>query len=340
MTPPSLVDAVPYARPHPDGLALRNPPRDFVLQGLLVALLLPVAVVLLGLLFALMAGLRSDQTLAWAILGGLVSLASLICLLAGGVQVLLARRRSRSTEVVLDRSRQAILRGGESLVRWSDVAAVRAHKPSALLKWWGISAVTHDGTSILLLGKLPPSRAVAVGALAKVAAAELSVAVDRPEDLAATGALGISPHTAGALCYLPFQGIFLLASVWFALFSKDRFVRFCALQSLLQFALAMALLVPVVGCSGSLAFLLQDQVHPAAIAVGIAALIVPYQVWRIVARAVACWRAYHGRAWVMPWLGFVSRRWLPPEVGTRGQGSQADDPSTSSSPMGVVSSRR
>lgn len=92
-------------------------------------------------------------------------------------------------------------------------------------------------------------------------------------------------------------------------------MRFCALQSLLQFALAMVVLVPVIGCSGALGFLLQDQVHPALIAVGIAALIVPYQVWRIAARVVACWRAYKGRAWVMPWLGFVSRRWLPVDGG-------------------------
>ncbi len=303
----------PYVQPHPGGLVLSNPPRDWIIQGLLVALLLPVAVVLLGVLAALALGLRSDQTVAWAILGGLVGLGCLVSLAFGGVDVLLAGGRSRRSRVELDGSTGTATRGGRTVLGPGEALRVRVHKPSALLKWWGISVDRLDGGAVLLLGKLPPSRNRAIRAAAERVAETLGVDAEIPAALTATGYLGLSPQGAGALCYLPFQGIFLLASVWFALTSKDTFVRFCARQSLLQFALAMGLLVPILGCSGLLGLLLTDRVHPAVVMVPLALLLVAYQAWRIVTRIVACWRAYHGKAWVIPWLGRVSRRWLPPE---------------------------
>jgi uncharacterized membrane protein len=275
-------------------------------------LLLPPLVVLLGVLVALMLGLRADQTTAWVVLGAFVALGCLVPILIGGVQVATAGIRSRRSTVLLDSGRRTIERNGVHLLAWADVAAVYAHKPNAATKWWAISVRTGVGDSVMLLGRLPPSRSKAIQAAAAEVARELDVEVDTPPEL--TGATGgLSPHTAGALCYLPFQGIFLLASVWFGLFSQNRFVKFCAYQSLLQFVVAMVLLVPVLGGCALMVAVFEDQLHPGLLGAGMALLLVPYQIWRVGTRLVACWRAYKGRAWVMPWLGFVIRRWAPEE---------------------------
>ncbi len=306
--------AAPYVETHPDGLSLRNPSRDFVVQGLAVALLLPVAVVLLGVLVALMMGLQSDQTTAWIVLGTLVGLGCLACLAPGGLLVVTAGMRSRRSVVVLDERRRIVERNGVHLLDWADAAAVYAHKPSAVLKWWAISVRTGMGDPILLLGRLPPARSKEVQAAAEQVAERLGVEFEPSPDLTSASAGGFSPKTAGALCYLPFQGIFLIASTWFALFSRDPFVRFCAYQSWLQFIVAMIVLVPVLGSCALMVAVLEDRVHPGLIAAGMALLLVPYQIWRITARIVACWRAYKGRAWVMPWLGFVMRRFQPEDL--------------------------
>ncbi len=312
MTPTSRAASAPYLESTSEGLRLRNPPRDFVIQGLLLVLLVPPLVLLLGVLIALMLGLQADQTGAWIALGVFVGLGCAAAMFVGGAQVVTARIRSRRSTVVLDPNRRIIERNGVELLHWADVAAVYAHKPSAALKWWAISARTGMGDSVQLLGRLPPSRSKAIQAAAEGLARALDVEVDAPPEL--TGATGgLSPHTAGALCYLPFQGIFLLASAWFAIFSQNRFVKFCAYQSVLQFMLAMILLVPVLGGCGLLVVIFEDTLHPGLLGAAMALLLVPYQIWRVGTRIVACWRAYKGRAWVMPWLGFVTRRWLPEE---------------------------
>ena len=75
--------------------------------------------------------------------------------------------------------------------------------------------------------------------------------------------------------------------------------------------LLLVLLGPVLGSCALLVALLEDRVHPGLLGAGVALILVPYQIWRVAMRILACWRAYKGRAWVMPWLGFVSRRGLP-----------------------------
>jgi len=295
-------------------MVLRNPPRDFVVQGLLVLMLLPVLTILLGVLVALMLGLQADQTAGWIAIGAFVGLGCLTWVLLGGGQILTAGFRSRRSTILLDSGRRTIERNGVHLLDWADVAAVYAHKPSAATKWWAISVRTGVGESVLLVKRLPPSRSKTIQAAAAEVARLLDAELEAPPELTGATTLGLSPHASGALCYLPFQGIFLMASVWFALFSQNRFAKFCAYQSLLQFVLAMVLLVPVLGACALMVVLLEDRVHPGLLGAGMAMLLVPYQIWRVTTRIVACWRAFKGRAWVMPWLGFVTRRWLPEEI--------------------------
>lgn len=302
-----------YVEDHADGAVLRNPTRDHVIQGLLIALLLPVAVILLALLFLLMAGATSDQTTVWIVIGGLAGAGCLISLVSGLVMVATAGRKSRRSRVLLHARHREIRAPGEHPVPWSGITRVRLHKPNPLLKWWGISAELEGGGSALLLGKLPPSRGREIAGVARFIAVTVGVDAEIPDAVERAGglSLGVSRNTAGFLCYLPFQGIFLIASLWYALTSRDPFIRFCAKQSLAQFALSMALLALLLGCGGGFVALTSSSM-PAGVHVALlVALLTPYILWRVVARIMACFHAWNGRPWVMPWLAPVARRWLP-----------------------------
>lgn len=300
-----------YVRGDSQGFVLCNPVRDFVIQGLLVTFLMPVLFVCLGILALIMAGPMAEQTAVLALIGGGVAVCAAASVLVGLVTVLTARRRSLRSEVLLDlRAHQIITPRGES-VDWSSVSAVVVHKPNPLLKWWGVSLERPDARPVLLLGRLPPSRGPAIAALGRFVAIHLGVEPEIPARLESPTSLGLAPTTAGVLCYLPIQGIFLLASPIFLVTSKDPFVRFCAIQSLLQLALAMVLLVPVLACGGVMSAL--EHVVPMWVTVVVlGSVLVVFQAWRVIARGYACYQAYKGRAWVMPWLAFVVRRWLPP----------------------------
>ncbi len=323
MQPSVEHSAEAYVRGDSRGFVLCNPVRDTVIHGVLVATLVPVAILILGALLLSAPDFAARSTTVLVLAGAAVATAAGISMLAGLVTVATARRRSRRSEVLLDlEARQVITPRGEA-VDWSTVSAVFVHKPTPLLKWWAVSLERAGDEPLLLLGHLAPSRGPAIAALCRFVATHLGVEARIPDAVTRPTVLSMAPTTAGMLCYLPVQGVFLAASAIFAITSRDAFVRFCAIQSLLQFALAVLLLVPILACGGALAAL--DDVVPTAVTVALlVAALGLFQVWRVAARAYAAYQAYRGRAWVMPWLGFVVRRWLPPDEGE----DRAADPSS------------
>ncbi len=115
---------------------------------------------------------------------------------------------------------------------------------------------------------------------------------------------------------MPFQGIWLLASLYYLVKGKDRpFVRSSAIQSLVLFGLTRLGYAFFGVVFGGLSALTE---HPAAI-VGLVGGICVVAFSNRAIRAVGCFKALTGKPWVAPGLRRVTRRWL---VGPASQSSQ------------------
>lgn len=313
---PSLPD-IPgldaYLQVGPEGATLRNPARDFVIQGLLFAILLPSLLAFVGVLVAFGAvpegppgrGLHPFTV----VVGALTFMACGLALGAGLVQAALGPWRSGRSQVrVPADGGDLVLAGGARLARVT-VQRVRVGRPSSLLKWQGIIAETGTG-DVVVLGRLPPSRSQLIGGLAEYLAADLGVPVDTRDAL--SGPLGMGAREQATACYLPLQGVWIIASILVLIFSKDDFARFAAKQSLSWFVLSTAALLALIGCGAGGGSALAE-VHE-ALAVGWALVfILPAALVRLGVLVYATARAWQGRAWVMPGLGWLVRRWLPAE---------------------------
>jgi uncharacterized Tic20 family protein len=112
---------------------------------------------------------------------------------------------------------------------------------------------------------------------------------------------GVDERTAAMLCYLPIQGVFIGASLYYVLKKDTRpLVRFSARQSLCQTALALLLVPLICGLFGVPVALLSDgPVRVVAIVLLVVALVV-FVVWNLWAHILACSRAYKKIPWVMP----------------------------------------
>jgi uncharacterized membrane protein len=112
-------------------------------------------------------------------------------------------------------------------------------------------------------------------------------------------AVGVSPRTGGALCYLP--GGVGLAFAFFAVAveREDRFLRFHAFQSLLLHAVCIVLLA---GCEGGALLLATLGQHLAAWALALLPVL-PGLAFPVL--LVGAWR---GREPGLPWLGGIARR--------------------------------
>lgn len=302
MLPPSPPEpgADAYLSVDADGATLSVPVRDFRMQALLVLVLLPVAWA--GVAFLLAAAMPPRAALPVG--GGALCVLTAISTPLGLLQLALAPRGARKTRTRLSPDGGLVLASGRRIAP-GELTALRIGQPQPLMKWQGILGRTATG-EVTILGRVPPSRRrelVAVGQwLAQAQGLPLQVA---PIEL------GMPAPTAAAFCYMPLQGIWLVVSAAALVFSKDPRVRFAAKQSLAFYLLTgvalVALILPVVG----LVALLPRDIGP-AVGGALALLVaVPLGLLRIVVGGVAAWRAYQDRPWVIPGMGWLSRRWLP-----------------------------
>ena len=261
-------------------------------QGLITAFVVPVV---LGIVWVVLTALGSQDPngvllvgLLWAVLLGIPSA---IAFLIG------LRKFVRHEEISAD-SRRVL-----------DVATatgkIRIRQPSALIKNLALERV-EGGQVDTLLAKIPPTHAKSLKALGeRVAAAMGTELIDT--GVGSMDRFGMSDKTAGMLCWLPFQGIWAIASLWYLFSARDRpFVRSCAIQSLLWFP------VTLVGC-----FLGAVLMAP-AIALDMPVLAIPgglviglFGIGNLVVRLIGCWKAYRGVPWVAPGLRPVMKRLMP-----------------------------
>lgn len=303
---PLSADVAAYLQPDGDGAVLAVPVRDFRVQAVLVLVLLPVVWALLALLFAL--ALPPD---AAAVLGGaLVCLGTAFSTLAGGVMLLRARGQSERSRVHVGADRSVRLAGGQVL-RPDMVYGLRVRQPNPMMKWIGILAFNGE-SEVLILGRLPPSRGPAVEALAQW----LGQVLDAPVDArAARTGLGMAPSSMAAFCYAPIQGLWLVFSLFAVVLAKDPLVRFSARQSLAYYLLSGIALVAVIVPLAAVAALLPSDDARGVAAVLLILVLLPLVFARLGLGLYAMFRAYKGEPWVIPGLGWLTRRWLPADEG-------------------------
>jgi len=141
----------------------------------------------------------------------------------------------------------------------------------------------------------------------------LRLPLDADPALATLDATGVDERTAAMLCYLPVQGIFIGASLYYLLRGDKRpLVRFSARQSLCQLLLSTLLLLLIIALFGVPLALLSDGLVRILLMVLLTLSLVGFVIWNIWAHILACSRAYRRIAWVMPWLRPIAQRWLPP----------------------------
>lgn len=297
---PAQPGVAEYLSLDASGARLAVPARDFRIQALLVLLLLPVAWVLLGLLV----GLGAGDTAAMAVVGGLVCVATAATIGGGLLMLGLAGRSSRKTAVLLDTEGIFRLADGRTLAA-SEVRLLRLGPPSPMMKWLGLLARTDRGETVLL-GRLPPSRRASHEALATWMGEALGVPVQIDPMV-----LGMSPKAAAAFCYMPLQGIWLIMSLMALFTTREPAVRFAARQSLLYYLVSGFLLLLAILPIVPLMTLLPEDIGPPIGGLLVLLLFLPLTFLRFGVGVVAAWKAYQGKTWVIPGLGFIVRGWLP-----------------------------
>lgn len=313
------VDAHRYAAFFPvrfesDGTraVLHAPPALYVKRALLSILLAPV--------FGTVGwALTDNDDPALSVLGWVLVALGVFFVVWACVLLPFARVWSRRTEVTFDRVAGMVTHarppgGAPAYVPLSAIAAVRLRKRDGLAQWWTLEALDGSGRAFPLQERLPAMSRDLVP-LAHDVAAFLGVPAQVPEEVAngLAGGLAMSESTAAVLCYLPVQGIFLIASVICLVADRRPFVRFAAKQSLLHFASSLVALIVVAVLGVVPVVLTQHDDGPLRVMtiVWLAMLLVSFAVWNIGAHVYACVQAAKGRAWVMPWLRPIVKNWAP-----------------------------
>lgn len=282
----------------------------YVARGLLAIVALPL---LFGLLLVLAGvgffdGSPDEETFTaiWLALSG----ASFVY---GAALVGLSGWLSRRGEVRFDRARGVVVAG--SVAHPFEGLEVRVSRRPGLSGWSALELVRQDAPVVTLNDRLQSLHAADVASHAAYVAQLIGAAPLAPS--AASPPRLFDDRTAAMLCYLPLQGIHVIASLYYLASAHDRpFVRFAAKQSLLQLAATMVSLVVLgVGLGVPLAIVssAQREIPSLGIAliVALSLSLLVIALANVVAHLVACVRAYHGRAWVIPWLRPIAARWLP-----------------------------
>lgn len=301
-------------------LRIQTPAAFWIKRGAVLALLVPALLVLLTGLFALLEVLQGEEPGVLTMVVGAGSGAlSFLCVAVGGVHVVRAGPRSAASLVELDVEHGVLRSLAEGEHPLAAVRGLELRKTSPLLKWHEITATLHESPQEDGNPYRPP-KAGKVRLIGNINEFELKGARELLADLAGRlgvestdnssvllGGGGTKGKPAYGLAYIPVQGIFLLVSVGLLIFKRDDpAAQFHARQSLAFFPLELAALFLAAMLTAPFMFI-TDEPHPAAMALMALALMV-VAIGRLVVRFVAAYRAFHGRAWVIPGMGWLTRR--------------------------------
>jgi len=166
---------------------------------------------------------------------------------------------------------------------------------------------------LVLLRHVPRGSGPALADAAEALAEALEVRARVPA--AARRARGLVPRDEdlwATLCYAPIDGVNVAYSVLALMTSPSPALRFAAKQSLVSLGVELFFALLLGGCLG-----VPVIAASAPLALEAAALLCPLAVFtivRVTIRLVASFHAYRGRAWVMPWLSPITRRWAPDDL--------------------------
>lgn len=279
--------------------------RLYVIRGLLGLFALPILFGLLVLLVAL--GLEAFDEEALSLIWGALAIASALW---GLVLIVFSGALARRSAVRFDRARGLVCKGAVTLP--FDGLEVRVRRVEGISGFTAID-MCHGPHAITVHDRLQPMHAADISAHVQYLAQLVGGA---PVHASAGAAIGPRKHlipdnTAAMLCYLPFQGIHVAASLYYLFAARDRpFVRFAAKQSLAQLGLTFAALIVFgAGFGVPLAIVMDGEKELSAAAIVLIVLLSVslgvVAIGNIVAHIVACVRAQSGKLWRMPWL-----RWL------------------------------
>lgn len=313
-----------------DVLVLRTPVGFYRKRGVTFLLAIPFLAVVFGGLcaggIADGSGLSNDElNIMLAVLSVPVLAVAGAGFLAGVITLVRAPGKSEASTVRVDLGRRVLERGGQS-VSLSEFSSLELVQPSKVLKWRSIRACRPASSEqsdnpyasssraepMVLLENIEPLQGEAAGALLRYLGErmELQVRAAPGMDKSALGGLGGSSNHAAMLCYLPVQGIWLIASLGMLVFSKEPLVRFHAKQSLLMGAAHIGLAIAMVA-GGAIGFEVLGSD-----AVGAVLMLLPLlpMMLLIVLRFVGAYKGHKGAWWVCPGLGWLTRRWIPEDA--------------------------
>ena len=301
---PDLSGVSAYATASADGVHLQVPRRDFVFQGVLIAVLLPV----LWLLVCALAPVGLEVHVPGLVLAGIACAGVGISTALGLGKVAMAGRHSERTRAHVGEGR-VVIAGGE-VVSFEAIKSLRVGQPNPFVKWVGILAKT-DQREVVLFSRVPPARGAELSAIAKW----LGEAIGVPVDVAVAGTgLGMRPDKLRAVCFVPFQGIWLLFSIASLLVAKDVRVRTAAKQSLTFYIGTGVLLVVVAAPLGIGAAVAGEGTLQVVFLVGLIAVLGFGSLLRIGLGCAAAVQAYRGREWALPGTGWLAAPGPEPAV--------------------------
>lgn len=297
-----------------NGFSMTVKVSEYVKRGLTILFAVPVLLALLVfLLYGMIAGNTDVEPDAMPFIGVWVTLSALAGAL--GLALLVgANYWSERSTVRFDGVRWSMRKHAGAEESLHQFATIRVHKPSQLAKWCALDLTRPGGRAPLrLYGRFQmPKHAHALASHAQWLGGVLRLPVEFDPKLAQSDALGLAEPTAALLCYLPIQGVFLAASIYYILRGDQRpLVHFSARQSLCQTAFTFIVLAAVLVLFGVPVALLGDGPLRVAAIVLLTVALIALVIWNLAAHVVACVRAHRGAIWVMPWLRPFVRRWLP-----------------------------
>ncbi|MCB9675511.1 MAG: hypothetical protein H6737_10370 [Alphaproteobacteria bacterium] len=297
------------------GWVLVVPRRHLLVQAGLQLFAVPV---LAGVLLLPLSILVDGEPVLVAIAAVGCGLLALLGIAMGAVGALRSSGISARSRVEVDVD-AGVLRWDGSEIPTARIQGLVVEKGSPVTKWLvlrarlGPAGSVEDGpfappatTVVPLLSKLPPGLGPDAVELARELGEQLGVGVEVRGGVDRVSAIGLSPGNIAMLCYLPVQGVFLLASIGTLVASGDPVLRFHAKQSLVLFGVEMVAIASAIALGGAVMLV---HIDAGAAVMGLALLGVV--VARLVVRIGACFKASGVEPFVIPGLGGLVSRWVP-----------------------------
>lgn len=219
--------------------------------------------------------------------------------IAGVALIALSPSRARRSRVEIDLAHATIRTKGGTTIPFASVAALRLVEESVIGPFRIVGCDASGRAIVTLASAIKQTKRRQAITLTQY----LGEAIAKPVELPTTSAPDPQKdRVAAMLCYLPIQGIFVIASVYFLFTAQSRpFVHFAARQCLWHTATTLVVLTVVLGTLGPLVAFTAGVAQIIAIVL-LSVALVGFVVWNLWAHIKACIDAYHGRVWIMPWL--------------------------------------